>query len=110
MKPIPKPDPKALRRYEVIASSLSENLGAEASKMFGMPCIKIHSKAFCGLFGSDMVFKLTGEEHKRALGYEGAKLFDPSEMNRPMKEWVVVPKKYSNKWEALAIEALKYVA
>jgi hypothetical protein len=31
-------------------------------------------------------------------------------MNRPMKEWVVVPKKYSGKWEALAIEALKYVA
>ncbi|MFI5264462.1 MAG: hypothetical protein ACHQM6_08105 [Candidatus Kapaibacterium sp.] len=110
MTPIPKPDPKSLKRYEAIADSLCEKSGAEKSKMFGMPTLKIHSKAFCGLFGSDMVFKLTGEEHKRALGYEGAKLFDPSEMNRPMKEWVVVPKKYSGKWEALAIEALKYVA
>jgi hypothetical protein len=110
MIPIPKPDPKALKRYEAIAESLCERSGAEKSKMFGMPTMKIHSKAFCGLFGSDMVFKLTGEEHKKALGYEGAKLFDPSEMNRPMKEWVVVPKKYSGKWEALAIEALKYVA
>ncbi|MEP7234082.1 MAG: hypothetical protein ABI778_02185 [Ignavibacteriota bacterium] len=110
MKPIPKPDPKSLRRFESIAASLVENLGAEAGKMFGMPCIKIHSKAFCGLFGSEMVFKLTGEEHKMALGFEGAKLFDPSDMDRPMKEWVVVPKKYSGKWESLALEALKYVA
>ena len=110
MTPTPKPDPKSLKRYEAIADSLCEKSGAETSKMFGMPTLKIHSKAFCGLFGSDMVFKLTGEEHKRALGYEGAKLFDPSEMNRPMKEWVVVPKKYSGKWESLAIEALKYVA
>ena len=110
MTPIPKADPKALRKYEAIADSLVENLGAEKSKMFGMPILKIHAKAFCGLFGSEMVFKLTGAEHKTALGYEGAKLFDPSEMNRPMKEWVVVPKKYSGKWESLALEAFKYVA
>jgi hypothetical protein len=110
MTPIPKPDPKSLRRYEAIADALVENLGAEKSKMFGMPTLKIHAKAFCGLFGSEMVFKLTGEEHKKALSYEDAKLFDPSDMDRPMKEWVVVPKKYSGKWESLALEAFKYVA
>jgi hypothetical protein len=31
-------------------------------------------------------------------------------MGRAMKEWVVVPLKYSGKWEALALEAFKYVA
>src|SRR5260370_35906313 len=98
MKPIPKPDTKSLRRYETIADTLVENLGAEKSKMFGMATLKIHSKAFCGLYGSEMVFKLTGEEHKKALAFEGAKLFDPSGMERPMKEWVVVAKKYSGKW------------
>ena len=57
----------------------------------------------------EMVFKLSGDDHKNALALNGAKLFDPSGMNRPMKEWVVVPIKYSGKWESLAIEALKYV-
>jgi hypothetical protein len=74
-----------------------------------MPTMKIHSKAFCGLFGSDMVFKLSGDEHKKALALSGAKLFDPSGMNRPMKEWVVVPAIHEKKWETLAIEAFKYV-
>ena len=106
---MPKPDAKTLKKYEAIADSLHTKMGAEPSKMFGMPCLKINTKAFCGLYGNEMVFKLTGEEHKKALALAGAKLFDPSEMNRPMKEWVVVPIKYSGKWEALAIEALKYV-
>ena len=110
MKPIPKPDPGALRKYETIADSLAERSGAEKSKMFGMPTLKIHSKAFCGLFGNEMVFKLSGDEHKKALALVGAKLFDPSGMNRPMKEWVVIPIKYSGKWEAMALEAFKYVA
>jgi len=110
MKPLPKPDAKALKKYEAIADSLADKSGAEKSKMFGMPTLKIHSKAFCGLFGSEMVFKLSGEDHKKALALIGAKLFDPSGMDRPMNEWVVVPIKYSGKWEALALEAFKYVA
>jgi len=110
MKPLPKPDANALKKYEMIADSLAEKSGAEKSKMFGMPTMKIHSKAFCGLFGAEMVFKLTGDEHKKALALAGARLFDPSGSNRPMKEWVVIPIKYSGKWEQMALEAFKYVA
>ncbi|MEI8134997.1 MAG: hypothetical protein WCH46_07980 [bacterium] len=110
MKLLPKPNPKAERKYHAIADTLSERSGAEQSKMFGMPTLKIHSKAFCGLFGNEMVFKLSGDVHKQALALTEAKLFDPSGMNRPMKEWVVVPLKYSSKWEMFAIEAFKYVA
>ncbi len=109
MKPIPKPEKAAVTKYDSLAASLGEKLGAESSKMFGMPCLKIRKKAFCGLFGSDMVFKLTGEEHKKALALAGARLFDPTEMNRPMKEWVVVPYKHSKLWKEFAIDSLKYV-
>ena len=109
MEPIPKPEKAAIAIYENLADSLEEKLGAERSKMFGMQCLKVRKKAFCGLFGNDMVFKLTGDEHKEALTLNGAKLFDPSGMNQPMKEWVQVPFVHKRKWESLAIEALKYV-
>jgi hypothetical protein len=83
--------------------------GAEASKMFGMPCYKIKGKAFFGLYNNDCVFKLTGDVHSAALSLKGAKLFDPSGMNRPMKEWVQVPPSHKSKFGYFAEEAFKYV-
>jgi hypothetical protein len=38
-----------------------------------------------------MVCKLHGDLHDSALKETGAKLFDPSGKNRPMKEWVQLP-------------------
>jgi len=82
---------------------------AEQSQMFGKPCFKIKGKAFISFFENEMVFKLTGYVHKEALNLEGSKLFDPSRKNRPMKEWVQVSGKHSDKWEMFALEACKYV-
>lgn len=82
---------------------------AEKSQMFGKPCFKVNGKAFMCFFENDMVFKLTGTAHKRALGLEGAQLFDPSGKSRPMKEWVQIPAKHSDKWKELATEAWQYV-
>jgi hypothetical protein len=79
------------------------------SQMFGKPCFKINGKAFICFFQEEMVFKLTGETHKEALGLKGAMLFDPSGKNRPMKEWVQVPSVHSGHWEAFATDALDYV-
>ena len=97
-------------RFDQIARQLFSSHGAEKGKMFGMPCIKIRSKAFAGLFQDNMVFKLTGAEHTRALGLAGARLFDPSGQGRAMKEWVQVPEAYAAEWPELAEKALQYVA
>ncbi|MDP4198043.1 MAG: hypothetical protein Q8922_01280 [Bacteroidota bacterium] len=94
--------------YNEIASQLAEE-GAVPSQMFGMPTLKIKGKAFAGLTGEAMVFKLTGEAHSRALATKGAKLFEPM-AGRPMKEWVVVPLTSANLWPSIAKEALDYVA
>jgi hypothetical protein len=99
----------AEKAYLSLAAEMEEQFGAEQSKMFGMPCLKIQSKAFCGLFKNDMVFKLTGDEHKRAMKLKDSKLFDPSGRDRPMKEWVQVSPSHKKEWKALAVEALKYV-
>lgn len=82
---------------------------AEQSQMFGKPCFKINGKAFISFFQNEMVFKLSGTDHKTALSLKGAQLFDPSGKKRPMKEWVQVPAEHSGKWKKLAAAAYDYV-
>lgn len=79
------------------------------SQMFGKPCFKINGKAFICFFQQEMVFKLNGETHTAALSLEGARLFDPSGKNRPMKEWVQVPFTHQQEWSMLARAAFNYV-
>ena len=43
---------------------------------------------------------------RRSLGLAGAELFDPSQLGRPMKAWVVVPATHAGKWGGLADWAL----
>jgi hypothetical protein len=50
--------------------ALADALKAEVSAMLGMPALESNGKAFAGLFG---------------IKLEGAELFDPSGMGRPMK-------------------------
>ncbi|CAN5316653.1 hypothetical protein BH09BAC3_BH09BAC3_11570 [soil metagenome] len=83
--------------------------GAEQSQMFGKPCFKVNRKAFCSLFEDEMVFKLAGKAHEEALQLKGARRFDPSGKNRPMKEWIQVPYSNKAKWPELAKAAINYV-
>lgn len=74
--------------------------------MFGMPCLKRRGgKTFVGLFGHDMVFKLSGEAHASALALQGSRLFDPMG-GRPMKQWVQVEPEHEDRWAELAAAAL----
>ena len=81
-----------------------------SGKMFGMPCLKnSNGKTFAGYSEGAMVFKLGGSSHIEALALSGARLFDPSERGRLMKEWVVVPVEYSSRWLEFARDAFVYV-
>lgn len=59
---------------------------------------------FAGLHGDDMVFKLRGDAHVKALALEGARLFEPM-AGRQMKAWVQVPPTHETQWAELAREA-----
>ena len=83
---------------------------AVQSQMFGKPCFKTGGKAFVSYFRKCMVFKLTGDDHQKALGLAGAVLFDPSGKGRPMKEWVQVPFDHKDQWAQLARAAYNYVS
>jgi hypothetical protein len=87
-------------------AALLEELGSERdvvkASMFGMPSIKRRGgKAFCGLYGEDMVFKLVGADHEGALALDGAHLFEPM-AGRPMKAWVQVPPDHAAQYADLA--------
>ncbi len=97
-------------QFDAVASALTASSAAVRGKMFGMPTLMIRKKAFAGLFTDAMVFKLHGNEHARALALAGARLFDPSGREHPMKEWVEVPPRHATHWAALARQALRYVS
>jgi hypothetical protein len=96
---------EAQGRYARIVSELVEAIGATPGKMMGMPTLYLGGKAFAGLFGDAMVFKLDGEAHAEGLLLPGAALFDPSGMGRPMRAWVRVPLDQASAWPSLASAA-----
>lgn len=94
--------------YEAIVEELVA-AGAEAGKMFGMPCVKRGGKALAGYVPDAMIFKLGGEPHTRALALAGSRLFDPAG-GRPMKEWVEVPAVHVASWPSLGQAAMAYAS
>ena len=100
-------DPRA--EYDAVASEIIATSSSITGQMFGMPCLKNNGKAFAGYYHGAMVFKLGAPTHADALALPGARLFDPSGLGRPMKEWVVVPDEYASRWPEFAREALLYV-
>ena len=93
--------------YDRIAERLAVEAGVKPGQMMGMPTLFFGGKAFAGLFGEAMIFKLEGEAHAAALASPGASLFDPSGMGRPMKAWVQVPSDLAAEWPRLANLALE---
>ena len=97
-------------RYDEIADDLAaRDPNVELSQMMGMPCIKSGGKMVIGYSSAgEMVFKLPDEkEHEKALGLDGAHLFDPSGRGKPFKEWVQVPAVHESKWAGLADTAIR---
>jgi hypothetical protein len=54
-----KPTEAGLARFNALLDELSSERDVVKASMFGMPGIKRRGgKAFCGLYGDDMIFKL----------------------------------------------------
>ncbi len=101
--------PSAAAEYEKLKATLETNQEVTAGQMFGKACLKVNSKAFASLHNDKLVFKLTGEHHKKAMSLKDAELWDPSGKGRPMKEWVALPVVEAKHFKLLAAEALAYV-
>jgi hypothetical protein len=98
---------EATREFEDLVEVLgAEDPDVKAGQMFGMPVFMRGRKAFGGPRPGGMVFKLSGDAHAKALALKGSHLFDPGEMGRPMKQWVVVPIAHRQHYEELARAAV----
>jgi len=102
------PTPEEL--FQEIADQFVVRPGVARAPMFGMPTLKVNGKAFAGLQKGEMTFKLGSKDLDAALAINGARLFDPMGMGRPMREWVQVPSDQSTKWMELAGQAYNYVS
>jgi len=92
-------------RFDAVVEELRSELDIVETSMFGMPSVKRRDgKAFAGLNGDDMVFKLEGAAHAEALALDGAHLFEPM-AGRPMKAWVQVPPTHETQWAELGRKA-----
>lgn len=92
-------------RFDAVVEELAKELDIVGTSMFGMPSVKRRDgKAFAGLYGDDMVFKLEGDAHAKALALDGAHPFEPM-AGRPMKAWVQVPPTHETQWAELARKA-----
>ena len=100
----------AEKQFEQLTKHLTENKDVVLSQMFGKQCLKVKGKAFLALHKKSLVFKLSGDAHKKALSQKGAVLWDPSGKGRPMKEWVAIPVENLSNAKVFAKRALDYVA
>lgn len=105
------PSAAAVAAFDALAADV-ENAGVTVGKMFGATSLMAGSKAIGCLHGDGIAFKLGRESagHAAALALPGAALFDPSGMNRPFKDWVVVPLGSAPQWPELADAALAALA
>lgn len=98
---------KAQLYFEEIIEKTND---ATLSQMFGKPCGKINKKAFVAFFENEMVFKIGRNEIKQLLKkYKGAKNFDPSGKNRPMKDWIQIPFEHKKDWLKLSKQAANFL-
>jgi len=98
---------KSEELFHKIASELPNT---KEGKMFGALCLKApNGKSGVMFWKDDLVFKLEGDDLKKALALKGAKLFDPMG-NRPMGGWVQLSAEHSAKWKDLAKKSMEYVS
>ena len=95
--------------YDKIAAEITDGHEVIASQMFGMPVLKVRGKAFAGLHGQLMTFKLPSTEYQAAIKLPGGGAFEPMP-GRPMGGWAQVSQASEKEWHALAGRALAFVS
>lgn len=101
----------AVQAFEGVAADLA-GAGVLSGQTFGSRALMVNRKALACLHGDAMAFKLGRDSpgHAQALLFPGARLFDPSGMGRPFKDWVEVPAESAAAWPRLAEAALGFTA
>jgi hypothetical protein len=95
--------------FDELAEQMAVLPHGSRGQMFGMPVVKVKSKAFMGFFQEEIVFKLDGISLQEALALPGAHRFDPMGSGRAMREWIQIPFDHGALWGKMAVQARAYV-
>ena len=100
----------AAELFEQLATRLREKPGVHEGTGFGaVPGLRVNSKIFAMLCRGELVVKLPRHRVDQLVTDGTAARFDARRDGRLMKEWAAVPPERGHAWEALVIEALRFV-
>ncbi len=94
---------------EIVDDLAARDPDVQESQMMGRPSIKAGGKLIaCWEPRGSMAFKLPDDgEREKALGLQGAQMYDPALSGRTMGGWVEVPVAQEARWPELAETALR---
>ena len=104
--PFPRPDEATKAYFE---SVLPDDPRVQVRPMFGNVAGFLNGNMFIGVFGNDLLLRLSEEDRAQLLQEEGAAIFEPME-GRPMKEYVQIPRTWRDEpdrvrgWVARSVE------
>ena len=101
----------AVESFEELMTSLLEKPEVEQGTGFGsMRGLRVRGKIFAMLCRGELVVKLPRHRVDQLVANGSAARFDARRDGRLMKEWAAVRPDQGHAWEALAVEALRFVS
>ena len=101
-------------RYEALVETLVRDsdvmIGLPGKKGFGASALCVNGKIFAMLTRGRLVVKLPSAQVDALIATGVGERFDPRNNGRLMKEWLVVAPASEEDWQALARDALTFVA
>jgi TfoX/Sxy family transcriptional regulator of competence genes len=85
-----KSPPELVALFKELVSVLPPD--AEQRKMFGYPCVFVNGQLCAGVHQDNIMLRLSEAERADFLALDGAARFEPMP-GRPMREYVVVPRR-----------------
>lgn len=88
--PFPRPDEETKAYFE---SVLPDDPRVQVKPMFGNVAGFLNGNMFMGLFGADLLVRLSEADRAEILQEDGTSIFEPM-AGRPMKEYVAIPRSW----------------
>jgi TfoX/Sxy family transcriptional regulator of competence genes len=109
--------PSPTERFDALVEAFASAPGVTpptddptAKRGFGSSALKVNAKIFAMLVRDRLVVKLPKGRVDALVAAGDGERFDPRHDGRVMNEWLALAPEYEDDWQALAQEAMTYVA
>ncbi|MCB0620473.1 MAG: hypothetical protein KDC43_19285 [Saprospiraceae bacterium] len=88
--------------FASIVADLTRQDGVTVGRMMRAPGLKFRNKVFAFRQGDSMTFKLGDPGILEQLGIDEYRVLSPFKTKPPLRDWLVVDRRYQDKWPELA--------